>query len=466
MTVKEKTVSLSKIVEPRFLTLCKKPANRTAFKVVRDGKPVAKRLSRTKRSMSPVLTVLFPEGTTEEQARALMGEYGFEDYSIVEESGADGKKRWKAYRSDLEEAPKTDSSFTLASGVKFCIQRQKETEQTKSADEKSSIQLVAVEFDKELFPEVERCEEWLLGKGIDFVSDGIHNSDTAIVYRRMETPAGAEIGKVKLDNGVSYHIIRADTTDVPPGVIEVISEAAYGNWGWGQLDFGAMLADIEFSLATEEGLRILNEVLYQVLFWSDLPLAVRKELVTRALGQFSTYLFSMMDMLPTRTVILNRSDKESDMTTKVEKVEGTQPAAADDKTKAVEYLTRADLAQITTDVVTKSVEGVLAALDKREQDKQAEAKRTQEAKEAADKAAKVEQGAAAGTEAKDLAEQQAQRAEKTAESLDKVVSAIEKLNERLSAVEGTTVFRSANADPKQSKPDVFRGLLGGGKQAA
>jgi len=300
--VKTKEVSVAKMVEPKFLTLCKKPSNRAAFKIVRSADGGTKRIRRLMRAMSPSVVIDFPDGTTKDQVTEIMDSYGFEGYT-VSETEVNGVTKYKAYRSDLKEQPETDVSFLLKDGIRLHTRRA----EPKAPKESAGISLVVIEFNKEQFTDVDACASWLGEKGIDFDATRVQNSETSILYRRADTPAGAEIGKVGLDNGVSFHVARADVTDVPSSVIEVISETAYGNWGWGQLDFGAMLADVEFSEAAREGLRVLDDLLYTLLFWSSLPLAVRKDLLARALDQFKEYVNGLFDALPPKTVICDRS---------------------------------------------------------------------------------------------------------------------------------------------------------------
>jgi hypothetical protein len=288
------------------------------------------------------------------------------------------------------------------------------------------------------------------------------------LYRRAEVPDKAEIGKVEIADGVIAHVTRQEQTDVPAEMYGVVSEAAYGSWGWGQLDFGAVLADVEFTEATREAVDVLHRVLTDILFWSSLPLAVRKELVARATSQFTSYVIELMDALPPKTVMINRSMKEQEMTKKDEgkqqsaedikraedeakaKAEADAKAAADAaaQAEAQKPVTRAEVAQIVTEAVKAAFEALAPkkAGDEKPADQPAKAEdkpADENGKAILRSLEAVSEGMKAVTETvKGLSEAQG------------------KIVERIERVEGTTTVRSDGKDGKPGSGDVFKGMFG------
>lgn len=481
-----KEVNVTRLVEPKFLTLTKKPANQVAFKIVRkDGELRMRRQNPLTRSANPSLAIIFPEDMDEEACKELMAEYGFSEYTLVQEGCGPGgdseddtedkmtgdkkKKRYVAYRKDIKAGTAFDNSNTVTvavgSGVRLVIERR----HTRAEADAQGVKLCSIEFSTTLFPEKEQILDWLRRNAIDFTEDRLENSDTSVIYRRADVPEKAEVGKVEIEHGVFAHVVRQEVTDLPDGMIEVISEAAYGRWGWGQLDFGAMLADVEYTEATEEAVDILERVLEEILFWSDLPLTVRKELVARATSQFTSYVIELMDALPPKTVMINRSMKEQEMTKKDEKQDSKAEdlKRADDEAKAkadaeakakaeadAKPVTRAEVAQLITDAVTAA----FAARDN---------KQTTD-----DKSAAAEGDGSKGKEdADDGAKQVLRSLDALTEGIKAVTTAVTGLTEsqkaveeRIAKVEGQTALRSDTKDGKPAPTDVFAGMFRGGKK--
>jgi hypothetical protein len=459
-----KEVAVLKMEKPKFLTLTKSPANQIAFKIVR-GDEGRKRV--LKRAANPSLAIIFPDDMSEEECKSLMAEYGFETYTLAGEDTDDGKKKWKAYRNDIKpEAIPTDAlHIAVGGGVKLVIERKHTRRKTSDTQ---GIALVALEFSLEKFPEQELIGDWIRRNGVDFDENRIQNSDTSVLYRRAEVPDKAEIGKVEIADGVIAHVTRQEQTDVPAEMYGVVSEAAYGSWGWGQLDFGAVLADVEFTEATREAVDVLHRVLTDILFWSSLPLAVRKELVARATSQFTSYVIELMDALPPKTVMINRSMKEQEMTKKDEgkqqsaedikraedeakaKAEADAKAAADAaaQAEAQKPVTRAEVAQIVTEAVKAAFEALAPkkAGDEKPADQPAKAEdkpADENGKAILRSLEAVSEGMKAVTETvKGLSEAQG------------------KIVERIERVEGTTTVRSDGKDGKPGSGDVFKGMFG------
>ena len=458
-----KDVNIAKMVEPKFLTLTRKPANQIAFKIVRkDGEVRMRRVNPLKRSVNPSLAILFPSDMTEDEVKSMMSEYGFSDYTLVSEGEGDDKK-WKAYRSDIKPedmGEKNTVTVGVGGGVKLIIERK----HTANTPELSGIRLCSLEFSTEEFADKEAVKAWFQRNSVDFHEDRLENSDTSVLYRRAEVPEKAEVGKVEIEAGVIGHVVRQEGMDIPPSMVEVINEAAYGSWGWGQLDFGAFLADVEFTEATRDAVEVLYRVLDDILFYSYLPLTVRKELVARATSQFTSYVIELMDALPPKTVMINRSMKEKDMTTKQTpeeikraedeakakaEAEAKTKAEADAKAKGEQPVTRAEVTQIVTDAINAAFE--------------ANKPKTEPAK------GEGEGGKADASDPnKGAVEVMRSSLETITEGMKAVSSAVTALSEsnkaigdRIAALEGSTTLRSDDKDGKPAQSaDVFKGMFG------
>jgi hypothetical protein len=483
-----KDIKVAKMEQPKFLTLTKLPANQVAFKIVRgEDKEARKRTLR--RAANPSLAVIFPADMGEDECKALMTEYGFDTYSLVAEGDGDDK-RWKAYRSDIkpDAVPADALTIGIGEGMKLVIER-KHTR--RSGVKKEGIAVVAFEFNLDKYPEIGQIQDWLQRNAVDFAEDRLENSDTSVLYRRAEAPEKAEIGKVEVEAGVIAHVVRQEEMDVPSPVYDVISEAAFGSWG--QLDFGAYLADVEYTSATHEAVEVLDRVLTEVLFYSYLPLSVRKELVARATAQFTSYVTELMDALPPKTVMINRSMKEQEMTKKDEGKSAEDIKRADDEAKAKadadakakadadakakadadakakadaeqgKAVTRGEVTQIVADAVTAAVTAAFEA----------------QAKKQAGDDGKDDKGGDKGEgKGEDKDGQQAvlrsltaisEGMKAVAETVKGVSESQSKIVERIEKVEGATTVRSDNKDGKtssQGKPDVFTGIFAGNRKQA
>lgn len=441
-----KKVNATKIVEPQFLTLTKKPANQVGFKIVRNQEQAMTEQSdssrvkrvRAKRSMGPMLSVLFPAGTTEDEAHKLMEEYGLTDYTLSTSGDT-----VVALRSDLDKPPTDTVDIGIGNGLKAQIMRTALV--TKPTDPAPYVAVSAVRFDVGSFSGEADALAWLEKHDVDFLEGGIKNDGTSIVVTRAEVGEDADTKEVCIGDGVTVRVVRADVQDIPSSIVEVVSEAAYGNWGWGQLDFAAAVADVEYSELAQEGLYRLSDVLRNIMFYSPLPVSVRKELVNRAMTQFGAYIGTLLDALPGKVVMINRSileSKEKQMSNKQEtqnvvdvtRSEGTAPPAQTESQP--EYVTRSELTALVADAVKTAM---------------AEVQRSEvkpEAKPDAD-AGKTDDGLSAVT--------------RSLESLGKVVEKLgESVAQRLDKIESTTVVRSDSGDGKQKqveRADVFKGIF-------
>ena len=310
---------------------------------------------------------------------------------------------------------------------------------------KQSVAVVAFEFNSTKFTS-DAVKSWLADKSVDGGLQEQQNPEDSYVVRRSEIPDGEEARRMEVEDGVTAIIVRSDVTNVPDGFVAVVSEAAYGNWGWGQLDFTAMMADVEYSEQMREGINTLDSVLREIMVWSSLPLDIRKELALRAMSQFGEYVTTVMDSLPRQllvSVVRSANPKLESKMTQANSGTGTETKAATDSTP----LTRADVESMVTTAVT-------TALQARADADAAAIAATQAAADAA---------AIAATQAADPTNAPLTRAD-----LKTIVDeAVKPLNETIEQLKGVTVLRSAGeqnsetvkSGKKETTTDVFRGAF-------
>lgn len=471
-SVVAKPVNVTTLTDPRFLTLTKYPANQVAFRVVRSdtaGGSVTEEVAtheppriRRVRSVrrSSLLCIEYPATTTQETIEAEAKVMGLDGYTLCQNDAGE----FMLLRSDLQEVPTGGFKINLGDQRTATIARSDITTPAPSAGGENGITLVAIEFKKEQFPDTATVLAYLERKDIDYIEDGIDSTDDAILVKRTaEVPEGAEVRSMLLENGVVASVMRSSIPDIPgePRFISVISETAYGQFGWGQLDFSAGLADVNYTHAGRQATDMLNEVLNDILFFSSLPVAVRKELVVKAVNQFAVYMVSLLEALPEKLVIVNRSsnlekdmsEKETTHTAKAESAatyekEVQRSEAATKETAATETpITRSEVQEI----VTAAVAAAMAA-------KGESVARSDEATPAA-AAKEAPAEAATAPEAPVVAAVEAaiQR------SMGAMESTLNDLAKRMTEMESTTVMRSDGVDPASkaaAKPNAFSGIFG------
>lgn len=307
--------NLVSVSKPAFVTLCGLPANETGFKVVRqDGttKPAAAApapvaptvkpvIRRTRRSdAQPILALTFPAGTTQEEVTEALSTYGLQGYTLQQDEAS---SVFRAIRADLQSIANAGDTMSIkmnAAGLTATVQRTAALAAATTV--KSNLTIASIEFDTTKFDET-KVNDWLTRNSVDSKIAENENSENAFVVRRSSVPENEETRQMTLEDGVTATIVRSDVNGVPDGFYAVVNETAYGNWGWGQLDFAASLADAAFSEAMRDGIDKLNDVLRNILYWSPLPLDVRKTLANNALSQFGEYVGAIMDSLPRQFLV-------------------------------------------------------------------------------------------------------------------------------------------------------------------
>lgn len=443
--ITEKEIGVARIVKPKFLSLVGLPANQVAFKVIRDDTGatemtalhIPRKRSTTRSDL--LICVEFGPDATDAQIAEFLAEWGITEFEV--ETAAD-KKKVKC--ADAGEAQ--TMQITLRGNKVTVLQPI-----SKRSDSKDYLAAASFTFNKESFPEVADVSEWLRGKQVDFSVESVQITDESYVVVRGEPiPAGEDTRIMEIEHGVQLTVRKSTTQDLPAAIAFSVNEAAFGSWGWGQLDFVATMADVEFCEASHEAIELLEDILSRILYYSDLPLDVRKSLVFNATSQYANFIATLIDALPTKVVRSSRSTptKELPVTTATQDPvipavtpiavtpDTATPAPAEVTTPAT--LTRADVAQMITDAVGAAVAALLPKPAVRA--------------EAVAPVAVVTPAPAPFTEMETLRE--------TLRSVQALGESVKLVAERVQSLEGSTTVRSDGGDAASKTKDVFLGMFG------
>lgn len=484
--------NLVKIAKPEFLSLVGKPANQRPFPVIRSA-DAGKRVTRTKRGDNAVLMLTFPPGYDEVQVATMVSEFGMVGYEI----STDGD-RYYARRSDLQSIAKVEEMKPQAiritsDGVMAAVDPNQYAPRT--AESVAKIGLAAFEFDAKTFDQ-EKIISWGKQNSVDIQNDAIENSSCDVIsVSRGEVSEETEVKRIQIEEGVVAVVYRccdemAVANPIPDGYVAAIVETAYGHWGWGQLDFDASMADRAFCDLMDSAEYRLSSVIRDILFYNDLPLESRKQLVTRCLQQYEAFVNGAIDSLPRQVLLLasradvskNPSLTREDDTMKIDAVaaqkelDAIEAKRADEAAKAAEATAtaeadakRADEAAAAAAPAVEAAPAVAAA----------EAPITRAEMSAmiatavAAAMAPAAPAAAAAPAAEPVARADAAPTITTEAIAAAVAAAVAPLTEKIERMEGTTVVRSGDTDQKQAAPaavtqeTVFRGAFGnlGGRAA-
>lgn len=465
-----------KPLDPGYLSLVRHPANQRSFSIVRsadggeappegtvatpgaDAKP-QRRITRRSDTANSIQMVEFPAGYDKEQAQAKLTEFGLISYDTEAVEG----KNVVARRKDLQSPAKAEDLVPIVlskDGIKAYVARADLPASTGPA--KNKITVAAFEFDTAKLSE-EEISAFIARNAVDKDISALDNSgDTVSVLRRSEIAEGEEVRRVEVEKGVVAVITRSDDEDIPDGFVAIINERAYGQWGWGQLDFMAIWMDRYVCEQMEEARWMFESVINRILFYSDLPLDVRKALVSRATAQYESYLHGLLDLLPRQMLLavgaveVQRSDDvelKPELPTQENDMTGTAatqtPAATEGMVSRAEF--DAALKQQKTEILAGVGDAVAQAIARSAED-----------------AKKAEADAKAEAERQEAI----QRADK--ERLDGLIAeAVKPLQEQLEKLGGTTVLRSAPAGKetpakpegdtavKRSDAEVMQGAIPG-----
>lgn len=465
-----KEVNVVTLADPKFLTLVKHPGNQVAFKVVRsdggsgaaaepsstsavtDEVDTASSPPRIRRARavarSALLSIEYPSTMSDDDAKADLALMNITGYRMYRQE--DGKLI--VMRNDLTELPPNTFRIGLGDSRFATILRSESVTSSVVHTGPVGIALAAINFSSEQFPSNEHVLSYLSRREVVYIDDSITRSDDGTRVLCSEVPDGVEVRSMEIDPGVVVSVVRSDETVAyaEPDLVMVVNDTAYGMWGWGQLDFAAAMADREFSESGREATDKLSEVLRDILFYSSLPVSVRKELIVRAVGQYASYMISLLEALPEKLSIINRSSKENSMSIPQKPDEPANTATAAEP-PPVAAITRADVQQIVTEA--------LAALALTQQHV-APVTRT-------DDATKIEQTEQTDTNtgASETADTVMVAVQRSVTDMAAVLAGIDT---RLAAMENATVVRSDNRDsrntPAPVRNDTFAGIFGAGLQ--
>lgn len=358
--IRKRKVNAVALSDPKALTLVKSPSNKTSFKIIRqDGakkKLLSAAISGVKRSQSALMSLSLPEGTTEEEAYSLLEEFGLgEEYVVAldEDSGVFYLKRsdYDTAKKDVDVVP-----ILLQNGMTAELESSKFAARSDNISGNKGITVCGLSFNTN---DISLVRSWLSENEIDYnPSKMVVDGDAISVIREDVDQEGKK--PICVDDGVICYVVRSDKNDVPKSIARSVIEQAYGNYGYGHLDFFAGMADPEFTSKSWDGMDTLHEVLYNIILNSGLELKERKVLVKGALDSFYTYISSIMDALPTAS---SRQDNEVNrMNTAPKKQDNVVNKADADKTnndktgtESSEFVTRSELKDILKETVTAAM---------------------------------------------------------------------------------------------------------------
>lgn len=340
--VVRRKVNLARLAEPLNLTLTRKPANRSGFKVVRsdeteetemldlDRKPAKMRrrsgispprratatprsvplsahdLARTKRRDAGLLNLILPTGATKDDAMDVIENFGLsDDYEIVQND--DG--RIYLHRRDAENVEQT-IPIQLNNGIVAEVDAQLLVPTQRSDAMGDGCLLARIDFDGRKYNDT-KVGKWLDHFGVDYMENGVEAVEGGYIVQRTDEVEDKDCHKIRLADGIVGYVARGDMNDIPQKISRAVVDESFGKFGFGHLDFASALADPEFSQRSESAIFQLNDVLHNIVFRSELPLDDRKQLISRATAQFNTFMGNLMDKLPT-VVLENMKVERSD----------------------------------------------------------------------------------------------------------------------------------------------------------
>lgn len=363
----QKSISLLKLEQPRFLSVVGSPANRTGFKVVRkdeNGNTKLRNLveaaseKREDAATPALLSLSFPDGLTLAEVNELLEAFGMEtEYEVRGEDGG----QFIAYRRNCPENVETIEINTgMGYVATLALQRF-----SRSDVDQVGVTLVGLEFD-EAFSE-DKVRDWLETNGVVIDASAVEVCEGGFAVTRHALPedGSAHVKKLQVEAGVYAVVAATQRNDVPIRLYRSVVEKAYGNWGWGHLNFASALVDPEFSEKSYEAIDALEDVLENIVLYSGLPLEDRKQLMRNALSQFGAYLEQMMDALPRETMDTGSkrndsksgdSGNETEASDMTKETQATGDKATNEKGKdenqTQDFVTRSDLQSAVTEAIS------------------------------------------------------------------------------------------------------------------
>jgi hypothetical protein len=359
---RKRDVNLAKLAEPQMITLVELPANRTGFRTVRSAEEALaqedtemldfQRRTRTRSGKAPakkeapvrisridagLLTLVLPEGATEDDAAAVIEQFGLgDDYTIRSEDGFVSLVR----KTEEDEVLPGGVEVALSNGLTATVDATMFPNAIARSDEDGnadSIVVARMDFNIAHFETLEAVAEYLKANEIDYLKDGVEQVDGGVIVHRVDPEDYDGKGKqIEIAPGVLVHVTRGDADSIPVAIRRAVTDAAFGSFGMGHLDFSAALVDPEFSSQAGNAIFQLSDVLDNIVFRSGLPLDERKGLITKATADFAGFMGGLMDAVGDMGFAqADRSEKapeadaeEAEVT--AEPAADAEPAARDD----------------------------------------------------------------------------------------------------------------------------------------
>ena len=292
----EREVSLLELERPDFLSLVKSPANRSPFGIVRsaDGK-----VKRQRRSDGSALLDLTVTGELEDdELNDVMSSFGIttEEYEIERR---DGNTYMKRKRDDDEEVDPI--TMTIATGIVATLDRNVINRSQKRDDnpvDRPSLTVVKLTFDKDEFADRDSAVAWLAERSIEYTDEDLFAVAGESVLVRHDYGKEADLKDISLGGGVTATVAHTVRDDIPQVIYRQIVEEAYGNYGYGHIDFFQAMVDQEFTRDAKDANYWLWDVLDNIIFYSNLPLSDRLSLVENAMGEYLAWITALMQSLP------------------------------------------------------------------------------------------------------------------------------------------------------------------------
>lgn len=320
---RKRDVNLAKLDEPLMITLTELPANRTGFRTVRSADALAQedtemldlqKRTRTRsgkgkaapkaptppvkmsRSDAGLLTLVLPEGATEDDAANVIEQFGLgDDYIIRSEDGFISLVR----KTEEDEVLPGGVEVALANGLTATVDYAMFPDAVARADkegDKDALVVARMDFSIAHFDTLEAVADYLKANEIDYIKDGVEQVEGGVIVHRVDPKDYDGKGKqIEIAPGLLAHVTRGETDSIPVAIRRAVTDAAFGSFGMGHLDFSAALVDPEFSSQAGNAIFQLSDVLDNIVFRSGLPLTERKDLINRATADFSGFMSGLMD---------------------------------------------------------------------------------------------------------------------------------------------------------------------------
>lgn len=469
MRTRKKTVALTELQEPNYLSLVGLPANRAGFKVVREDGSVARVTSegsetsdvsstdmpskegsrkRKKKCSDPaLLSIQLPPGATADDAASILVKFDLEeDYEVAHDDSGNVYLRRK---DCLEVDPTTYVEVPLSGGMVANISQA--VFHRYDIKGVTGVSLARIDFDS-TFGKIEEVKAWL--EKNEIVCNNLEEVEGGFIANRVDTKA--ILKPVSIEEGIRGYVMRSENTDIPVKVYRSVIEQSYGNYGWGHVDFASALADPEYTEDCYDAIYILRDVLENILLYSALPLEERKVLVQNACSNFASYISAMMDALP-RAAMPPVSQQTSDKAKSEKDMPNSNEAKAPE---AQQYVTRSELESIVESAVSKALASSTAETKKEET-----ATRSDETtQEPASAAASVDTTVIEAVKA--IADTQ----KAMLEAITGIRSDVAENKKEIEALGSSTTTRRSDEDAKETtvdegskskkRGDVFSGVLG------